>query len=100
MMAVHLAVLGLLTLTTPIYALRTVGGSPCSDVCGVTTNTTSSEIVCLDQQYNTTTTGQNFQTCVTCLLSSEYQNTTIGETDVDWGLCMFSPLYFGLSSSS
>ncbi|EED16422.1 conserved hypothetical protein [Talaromyces stipitatus ATCC 10500] len=86
MMAVQWAVWGLLTLATPIYALRTVAGSPCTAACGVTTNTTSDEIACIDSFYNTTDTGKNFQKCVSCLLSSPYQNTTIGETDVDWGL--------------
>ncbi|QGA20277.1 hypothetical protein EYB26_007979 [Talaromyces marneffei] len=88
-MAVRWAVWWLLTIATPIYALRTVGGSPCTDVCGTTTNTTSDEMACLDADYNSTigtTVGKNFQSCVSCLLASPYQNTTIGETDVDWGL--------------
>lgn len=81
----------LLAIATPISALRTVGGSPCTDVCGTTTNTTSDEVACLDADFNSTigtTVGKNFKSCVSCLLASPYQNTTIGETDVNWGLCM------------
>jgi hypothetical protein len=80
----------LLAIATPISALRTVEGSPCTDVCGTTTNTTSDEMACLDADFNSTigtAIGQNFKSCVSCLLASPYQNTTIGETDVDWGLC-------------
>ncbi|RAO71479.1 uncharacterized protein BHQ10_007491 [Talaromyces amestolkiae] len=79
----------LLAIATPISALRTVAGSPCTDVCGTTTNTTSDEMACLDADFNSTigtTVGKNFKSCVSCLLSSPYQNTTIGETDVNWGL--------------
>lgn len=90
MMAVRWAC-WLLVIATPISALRTVHGSPCTDVCGTTTNTTSDEMACLDADFNTTigtTVGKNFKSCVSCLLASPYQNTTIGETDVNWGLCM------------
>lgn len=79
----------LLAIATPISALRTVQGSPCTDVCGTTTNTTSAEMACLDADFNSTsgtTVGKKFKSCVSCLLASPYQNTTIGETDVDWGL--------------
>lgn len=89
MMAVRWAC-WLLAIATPISALRTVHGSPCTDVCGTTTNTTSDEVACLDADFNSTigtAVGKNFKSCVSCLLSSPYQNTTIGETDVNWGLC-------------
>lgn len=79
--------MGLYALALPtVHALRTVPGSPCTSVCGVTTNTTSSEISCVDSAYNTTTTGESFKSCVSCLLASPFDNTTSGETDVDWGL--------------
>ncbi|KAJ5579875.1 uncharacterized protein N7459_005860 [Penicillium hispanicum] len=68
--------------------LRTTSGSPCTDACsksGPTSNTTSSEIVCLDGSYNQTK-GENFQDCVSCQLKSTFQDTNTGETDVNWGL--------------
>ncbi|KAH8700173.1 hypothetical protein BGW36DRAFT_124021 [Talaromyces proteolyticus] len=79
-------VYSLLTLLSGVLALRTTPGSPCTSLCGTTTNTTSAEIVCLDGQYNTTKTGRDFQSCVTCLLQSDFQSQGTGETDVNWGL--------------
>jgi hypothetical protein len=88
-MAVTRVVLGLLTLLAPsIKALRVTPGSPCTNVCAPATNTTSSEIVCLDAQYNTTTVGTKFQSCITCALQSNFQDAKTRETDVDWALCM------------
>ncbi|CRG90078.1 hypothetical protein PISL3812_07119 [Talaromyces islandicus] len=69
-----------------ILALRATSGSPCTSACGTTTNTTSEEIVCLDGQYNVTKTGQTFQSCISCLLQSDFQDEGTGETDVNWGL--------------
>lgn len=99
MVAVTRAVWWLLPLATNIHALRTVVGSPCTSVCGTTTNTTSNEIVCVDSYYNTTQTGRNFKSCVSCLLDSPFQNTTSGETDVDWGLCMYFEISNNLEAS-
>lgn len=88
-MVVTSIVVGLLTLLAPsIEALRVSPGSPCTNVCAPATNTTSSEIVCLDAQYNTTAVGTKFQNCITCALQSNFQDTQTGETDVDWALCM------------
>ncbi|PWY86012.1 hypothetical protein BO70DRAFT_360823 [Aspergillus heteromorphus CBS 117.55] len=67
-------------------ALYVTEGSPCWDVCNNPTNTTSSEIVCLDDEYNSTTTGQDFQKCVSCALESNYTASDSWLTDVDWGL--------------
>lgn len=69
--------------------LRTTTGSPCMSVCHKeSTNTTASEIACLDDQYGRDKgKGKTFQDCVTCLLESTYVDRLSGETDVDWGLC-------------
>jgi len=81
------AVFGLAVFAPGILALRATSGSPCTSACGTTSNTTSEEIVCMDDQYNTTKTGETFQSCISCLLQSDFQDQGAGETDVNWGLC-------------
>ncbi|OJJ89260.1 uncharacterized protein ASPGLDRAFT_116203 [Aspergillus glaucus CBS 516.65] len=74
-------------LTSVVLGLRTTKGSPCASVCNRdSTNTTSSEIVCLDRQYNSTLKGTHFQECVDCQLRSDFFDTISGESDVTWGL--------------
>jgi hypothetical protein len=80
--------LALVLNSSAVFALVTTPGSPCADVCGTTTNTTSSEIACLDQSYNQTTTGKSFKKCISCQLDSEFHDASTGESDVNWGLCM------------
>jgi hypothetical protein len=75
-----------------VFALITTPGSPCADVCGSTTNTTSAEISCLDQSYNQTTKGKDFEKCISCQLDSDFHNANTGESDVNWGLCMLCHL--------
>jgi hypothetical protein len=70
-----------------VFGLKTTLGSPCTDVCGKTTNTTSSEIACLDQSYNKTSVGKDFEKCISCQLDSEFHDMNTGESDVNWGLC-------------
>lgn len=88
-------VLATILLSSPIpvaQGLRTTSGSPCEDKCnrfGPATNTTTSEIVCLDRQYNQTK-GQDFEECISCQLTSPYVDAHSGETDVNWGLCASS----------
>lgn len=78
-------------LISVVVALQTTAGSPCEDVCHRgATNTTSSEIVCLDRQYNSTSKGTDFQRCVECQLASTFSDPDSGESDVSWGLCMCS----------
>jgi len=84
-------VLATLFLSNPlaVQGLRTSPGSPCADTCsklGSSSNTTTSEIACLDSQYNQTK-GQDFEDCITCELESTYVDGLSSETDVDWGLC-------------
>lgn len=73
-----------------VQGLRTTPGSPCADRCsklGSSSNTTATEIACLDSQYNQAK-GGDFEDCVTCELTSTYVDASTGETDVNWGLCM------------
>lgn len=67
-------------------ALRTVPSSPCADRCGDITNTTSSEIVCKDIDYNTPT-GRLFEECITCQLGSNATDPSTGDSDLKWLLC-------------
>ncbi|GFG00449.1 hypothetical protein IFM61392_01390 [Aspergillus lentulus] len=74
-------------LTPAVIGLRTTPGSPCANVCNkVSSNTTGSEIVCLDEQFSQTTKGSDFQNCVECQLESTYSDSSSGQADVDWGL--------------
>ena len=78
-------------LISPVIGLSTSPGSPCEDVCHRTsTNTTSSDVVCKDQLFSSTTKGSNFEQCVECQLNSDYVDSKSGESDVNWGLCMLS----------
>lgn len=86
-----LAIIFLSSVFPAVRGLRTAPGSPCADVCGKTSNTTSSEIACLDSEYDEKK-GQDFEKCVTCLLESSYLDRTSGDTDVNWGLCMLIDL--------
>ncbi|OQD70546.1 hypothetical protein PENDEC_c022G06356 [Penicillium decumbens] len=99
-------VLATLFLSNPlaVQGLRTSPGSPCADTCsklGSSSNTTTSEIACLDSQYNQTK-GQDFEDCITCELESTYVDGLSSETDVDWGLYnlryAFSTCVFGFPS--
>ncbi|KAJ5895171.1 hypothetical protein N7495_006862 [Penicillium taxi] len=72
-----------------VFGLTTTPGSPCESRCskwGSTSSTNASEIVCLDTAYNTTSKGQAFADCVTCLLDSTFYDSGTGSADVKWGL--------------
>lgn len=87
-------IMHLLTLSTSFavlagvgQAIRTVPSSPCAAKCGDITNTTSSEIVCKDADYGTAT-GQVFAECITCQLGSNATDSSSGDSDLKWLLCM------------
>ncbi|KAI2734824.1 hypothetical protein DTO013E5_4650 [Penicillium roqueforti] len=99
-------VLAIILVNSPalvVFGLKTTPGSPCTDVCGTTTNTTSSEIACLDQSYNQTSVGKSFKNCISCQLDSEFNDAETGESDVNWGLYnlryAFSTCVFGSPDS-
>ncbi|GFF29014.1 mediator of RNA polymerase II transcription subunit 8 [Aspergillus udagawae] len=74
-------------ITPVVIGLKTTPGSPCANVCNkVSSNTTASEIVCLDEQFSQTTKGSDFQNCVECQLESTYGDSSSGQRDVEWGL--------------
>lgn len=73
-------------------ALQVVPGSRCTAACTahfVRTNTTSSDITCYDQDYNTTAAGKAFRDCVTCELDSITFDHQTNQTDLGWALCTY-----------
>ncbi|KAJ5206923.1 hypothetical protein N7491_002447 [Penicillium cf. griseofulvum] len=103
MLAFVVAVILLNSPAPVVFGLKTTPGSPCTDVCGKTTNTTSSEIACVDQSYNNTSVGKSFEKCISCQLDSEFHDMNTGESDVNWGLYnlryAFSTCVFGFPDS-
>lgn len=79
-------------------AIQVTPGSSCESVCldspdgestrAAASTTNSSDIVCNDVDYFSSSTGQKFKDCVTCLQTS---NALSGEEDdVSWFLCKLS----------
>ena len=73
-----------------VLALYVVPGSNCTDACSsafTAYSTNGSDIVCHDTDYNSTTIGEAFQTCVSCEIQSPAINPYTVQTDVGWALC-------------
>lgn len=97
MVAANLALLFALCVLPSAWALEVTPNSACARVCmddaaqdasdpGLT-NTYGSDIVCRDDEYSSTDTGQRFEDCLNCL-----QNSTVVESDESdqaWFLCEF-----------
>lgn len=85
-----LSILALFTLLLQeVSAVRFTPFSPCADVCGgMIANTTHSEIVCHDDEFESTAKGRRFRDCVSCELQSTFYDVPHDESDVKWGLCM------------
>jgi hypothetical protein len=84
-----IAILYFLNLTT---AYQYVQNSPCEPQCR--DGTLSEDAVCLDAQYRTTDGGKRLQSCVGCLLNSTAVDTGKNQSDVEWGLCSYSPVAY------
>ncbi|KAM0536962.1 hypothetical protein ACHAPW_004697 [Verticillium nonalfalfae] len=66
-------------------ALKAVDGSPCQTLCGnVLGSTSSDELVCKEEDYDTSAEGGVFERCTTCQLTSGYIDGD--ETDTQWAL--------------
>lgn len=72
-------------LATTTNALQITPGSPCSSVCGDSSTTDTSDIVCNDFDYYSSAAGATFMNCMQCLQTSN--TTTDAEDDVSWFLC-------------
>ena len=81
------AFLSIVLLSTTSVAFQVSPDSPCSSQCTIdgAVDTNSTEIVCADADFSTTTTGLRFKNCVDCLQTSPYFSGT--ESDVKWFLC-------------
>lgn len=84
-----LFVLSLLLLpASHIHGLEVTPNSPCKSKCATgNATTTENDIVCVDSDFTSTSTGSQFQQCVECELSSKATDPITGTTDVMWGLC-------------
>lgn len=74
------------------HALQVVPGSNCTAACTEhfrRTNTTSSDITCYDEDYNTTAVGNAFRDCVTCEFDSNTFDQQTNQTDLGWALCTY-----------
>ncbi|KAH8771997.1 hypothetical protein F5883DRAFT_415368 [Diaporthe sp. PMI_573] len=84
----------ILLLLSGTTAIQVTPGSPCASVCldspdgdsmrAAASSTNSSDIVCDDVDYFSSTNGQKFKDCITCLQSSKA--TSGEEDDVSWFL--------------
>ncbi|KIW72245.1 hypothetical protein PV04_00453 [Phialophora macrospora] len=79
-------------------AIQSVPGSPCEAVCS-DAGTLENDVVCLDANYQSLSSGRAFQKCVACQLNSTAVDTVNNNTDVEFGLlalrytlagCMFA----------
>lgn len=88
----------LFLLLSSTTAIQVTPGSRCASVCldsrngdatrAAASTTNSSDIVCNDVDYFSSSTGQKFKDCITCLQTS---NALSGEeNDVSWFLCKLS----------
>lgn len=81
------ALLRVLVFSTASGAFQVSPSSPCSSQCTTdgAVNTDTSEIVCSDADFSTTSSGLKFRDCIQCLQTSRY---SLGnESDVDWFFC-------------
>lgn len=74
------------------HALQVTPGSSCSDVCQSSKLTSSSDIVCADVDYYSSSSGNTFKDCIQCLQTSDA--TSDSENDISWFLCKSSEASF------
>ena len=83
------AFVGLAFYTRHTFSLSVTPGSQCESVCaaedGTAEATSTSDVVCRDNEYDTTEEGRRFKGCVECLKNSEHTNRT--NSDLSALLC-------------
>lgn len=93
-MRLQLLTIGL-GLAAPSLAILVAPGSPCASKCGnVLDKTSSDDLVCEEDQYDSGA-GLVFKSCVECQLSSSYVTESDDfkngkDTDLQWMICEFS----------
>ena len=98
LLLLRLAFIGLAFYTESTTALTVAAGSECEAACassgslgdGHLTATSPSDIVCHDDEYDTTEKGRSLKACVTCLKDSEHVNGT--DSDLSALLCTSTPI--------
>jgi hypothetical protein len=89
-----MSIISFFLLASCSLALQVTPNSPCAPLCLAPgqdvsdpnlSNITSSDITCIDANYDATVAGKRFQSCVSCLQASSA--TGGGETDQAWFLC-------------
>jgi hypothetical protein len=91
----------ILAITTPcVLSLHVVLGSNCTAFCSdqnPLSNTSSADVTCRDNDYESTAVGKTFRDCVTCQFESKSFEHGTRQTDLGWGLCMYfaSSMVFG-----
>ena len=94
--SVALLWLTLLALSNWCQALQATPGSPCTDLCigssqssdkseSKLSDITGDDVVCNDFEFSSDKAGKRFQRCMTCLQESDYAKGA--ESDLDWFLC-------------
>ena len=99
------SILSLFLLANRVLALQVSPNSPCASVClddpsldasdPNSSNTYGSDIVCLDTSFHTTSVGQKYESCVSCLQNSTASAS--GESDTEWFLCKLLEEFIGLT---
>lgn len=83
----------ILTVAIPcVLSLHVVPGSNCTGFCSdqnPLSNTTSGDVTCRDNDYESTAVGKTFKDCVTCEFESKSFDQGTRQTDLGWGLCMY-----------
>ena len=83
---------GISLILSSVSALEVVPDSNCAAICSNQSsppNTTTDDITCQDQDYNTSAAGRAFKDCVTCELRSPAFDDRTNQTDLGWALCTF-----------
>lgn len=90
--SLHHAVVGLALYTSYASGLSVTPGSQCESACapedGSAAATGTSDIVCKDNEYDTSEEGRRFKRCVKCLKDSDHTNGS--DNDLSALLCSSS----------
>lgn len=97
MVSSYLVLLILSQLSIPAAGLQVTPNSACAELCmddpttdisdPNSSSTNGSDIVCTDSAYTSTSVGQKFNSCISCLQNSTANATS--ENDQEWFLCKY-----------
>lgn len=94
----RLSLAAVIATLSSVSALRVSPGSPCQTSCVFASSpgnaTGNNDIVCADDQYNSTDAGKRYKTCMTCLQGSTYVDSSSRQSDQAWFNCTYIPFAF------